>query len=218
MEKHNPAMVMLNYVTQQIHEGNYQVALAYGFNWDEIRALESLSHQEFHWLITQSPNFMEFEVRVNHQQTQMALQRLAAQKKTLDVQQRLLVAGAPRALMIQLFGWIPQHYCSQRKLLRLDDELPRGGRPTNPTLNEEEDILAAWDQRRALDLPERYLQTASITQVTLRQVCRALSLREAREREALKARPVRRARSLASRQDNRQGPVRTRMAGLSALV
>ncbi|MBK5962701.1 hypothetical protein CCR95_00935 [Thiocystis minor] len=156
VEKHNPAMVMLNDVTQQIHEGNYQVALAYGFNWDEIRALESLSHQEFHWLKTQSPNFMEFEVRINHQQTQMALQRLAAQKKTLDVQQRLLVAGAPRALMIQLFGWVPQHYCSQRKLLKLDAALPRGGRPTNPTLNEEEDILAAWDQRSALDLPERY--------------------------------------------------------------
>lgn len=41
-----------------------------------------------------------------------------------------------------------------------------------------------------LALPERYLQTALAVQVSVRQVCRALSLRDEREHEALTVAPT----------------------------
>ena len=199
VDKQTPAQMVLQHVIQSLHEGDYHVALDYGFDWDEIRALETLSLQDFQWMKDQSRHFIVFEARVNHAQVRLALARRDAQKTLQALQQRLLVAGAPRHLMVQLFGWIPQHYRNQRKLLKLDDQLPRGGRPTNPTLNEEEDILAAWDQHAALALPERYLQTADATGVDVRQVCRALSLREERERDALTVAPILHTRPAACR-------------------
>jgi hypothetical protein len=201
VDKQTPAQTVLQQAVQPLHAGEYQVALDYGFTWDEIRVLEALSLQDFQWLKDQSAQFIEFEARVNHAQVRLALARLDAQKNLQALQQRLLVAGAPRHLMIQMFGWIPQHYRNQRKLLKLDDHLPHGGRPTNPTLNEEEDILAAWDQRAALDLPERYLQTAVANGVDVRQVCRALSLREERERDALAVAPRLQTGPVACRQN-----------------
>lgn len=201
VEKQTPAQMVLQHVIQSLHAGEYHVALDYGFDWDEIRALEALSLQDFQWMKDQSRHFIEFEARINHVQVRLALARRDAQKTLQALQQRLLVAGAPRHLMVQLFGWIPQHDRNQRKLLKLDDHLPHGGRPTNPTLNEEEDILAAWDQRVALALPERYLQTAIATGVDVRQVCRALSLREERERDALTVAPRRQTGPTACRQN-----------------
>jgi hypothetical protein len=92
--------------------------------------------------------------------------------------------------MSHLYGWIPQQYRCQRKLLQLDDAFPNGGRPVNPTLNEEEAILSHWERLADLALPERYLQTALAVQVSVRQVCRALSLRDEREHEALTVAPT----------------------------
>jgi hypothetical protein len=190
VEKHNPSLFILQYATQQMHDGHYDVALNLGFDWAEIRILESLSLQDFHWLKTLSASFIEFEVRINHAQTRLALQRLTEQQHAQALQTQLLVAGAPRHLMSHLYGWIPQQYRCQRKLLQLDDAFPNGGRPVNPTLNEEEAILSHWERLADLALPERYLQTALAVQVSVRQVCRALSLRDEREHEALTVAPT----------------------------
>lgn len=62
VDKQTPAQMILLQVIQQLHEGNYQVALDYGFTWDDVRVMESLSFQDFHWLKTQSAQFIEFEV------------------------------------------------------------------------------------------------------------------------------------------------------------
>lgn len=214
METQLPSAAILQQVAQQIHDGHYQAALDCGFDWDEIRLLESLSLQDFHWLKTLSPHFIECEVRVNHAQTRLALRRLTDYQHTQACQQRLLTAGAPRHLMDQLYGWTPQHYRSQRKLLRLDGQHPHGGRPANPTLNEEEAILSQWECFAERELPERYLQTALAVQVSVRQVCRALSLRDEREREALGINPVMRATT--GMPDRSPRPPPTRSAGVIA--
>ena len=41
---------VLQHVIQSLHAGEYHVALDYGFDWDEIRALEALSLQDFQWM------------------------------------------------------------------------------------------------------------------------------------------------------------------------
>ncbi len=54
VENQTPAQTVLQLAIQPLHAGEYQVALDYGFTWDEIRALEALSLQDFQWLKTQS--------------------------------------------------------------------------------------------------------------------------------------------------------------------
>ena len=190
MERHAPSAFILHYVTRHIHDGNYDLALQLGFDWEEIRLLESLSLQEFHWLETRSAQFIACEVRVDHPHARQTLRRLAEYRQALDLQNRLLMAGAPRHLMGQLYGWTPLQYRNQRKRLRLDDEYPNGGRPANPTLAEEETILGHWDRLAELELAERYLETACASGLSVRQVCRALSLREEREADVLERRPA----------------------------
>lgn len=190
MENQELTMFVLKIVTRDLHEGEYACALQLGLCWDEIRALESLSLIDFQWMHALSANFIQLDVRIDHAQFELALRRLADHRHSREIAQRLLLSGAPRHLMSRLYGWVPQQYRSQRKILRLDAEFPNGGRPANPTLNEEDRILAHWDRRAGLDLPERYLETALAAEVSVRQVCRALSLREEREREALETLPL----------------------------
>ncbi|NEV61620.1 DUF2857 family protein [Thiorhodococcus minor] len=185
-------------MTQQFHEADYDCALRLGLDWDEIRALEALTLLDFQVLTTLSPHFIRIEVQIDHAQLNLALRRVDDYKRSQEIQHRLLVHGAPRHLMSRLYGWIPQQYRSQRCILRLDEEFPNGGRPPNPSLTEEESILAHWDRLADLDLPERYLETALAAKVSVRQVCRALSLREERDREALEATASVRLRSAAS--------------------
>ncbi|NEV62422.1 STY4526/YPO1902 family pathogenicity island replication protein [Thiorhodococcus minor] len=189
MERHAPSAFILHHVTRLIHAGNYEEAMQWGFDWDEIRLFEALSLQDFHWLETRCQVFIDLEIRINHPKARWTLQRLAEQRRTLDLQTRLLQAGAPRHLMGELYGWPPQQYRDQRKRLGLDDAFPNGGRPANPSVTEEEAILAHWERLADRELAERYLETALATQVSVRQVCRALSLREEREREALGTSP-----------------------------
>lgn len=190
MDNQELSMFVLKSVTRKLHEGEYDCALQLGLGWDEIRALESLSLIDFQWMHALSPNFIHLEVRIDHEQFELAMRRLADHRRSREIAHRLLVNGAPRHLMSRLYGWIPQQYRSQRKILRLDDEFPNGGRPANPTLNEEDRILTHWDRLAGLDLPERYLETAIAAEVSVRQVCRALSLRDEREREAMESMPL----------------------------
>mgnify|MGYP001805979139 FL=1 len=187
MENQDMTILLLQRMTQQFHEADYECALRLGLDWDEIRVLEELSLLDFHVLTTLSPHFIRIDIQIDHAQLDLALRRVVDHKRSQEIQQRLLVHGAPRHLMSRLYGWIPQQYRSQRRMLHLDEEFPNGGRPPNPTLTEEETILTHWDHLADLDLAERYLETALAAKVSVRQVCRALSLREEREREALGA-------------------------------
>ena len=187
MESQELTVLILHRMTQQFHESDYECALRLGLGWEEIRILEALSLLDFHVLTTLSPHFIRIDVQINHAQLDLALRRVVDHRRSQEIQNRLLMQGAPRHLMSRLYGWIPQQYRSQRRMLRLDEEFPNGGRPPNPTLAEEEAILGHWDSLADLDLPERYLETALAAKVSVRQVCRALSLREERDREALGA-------------------------------
>lgn len=187
MEDQELSRRILQTMTQQFHEADYECALRLGLDWNEIRALEALTLLDFHVLTTLSPHFIRIDIQIDHAQLDLALRRVVDHKRSQDIQQQLLMHGAPRHLMSRLYGWIPQQYRSQRRMLRLDDEFPNGGRPPNPSLTEEEAISTHWDRLADLDLAERYLETALAAKVSVRQVCRALSLREEREQEALAA-------------------------------
>lgn len=198
MENQELTVLILQRMTQQFHESDYECALRLGLDWDEIRALETLSLLDFHVLTTLSPHFIRIDIQIDHAQLDLALRRVVDHKRSQDIQQQLLRHGAPRHLMSRLYGWIPQQYRSQRQMLHLDEEFPNGGRPPNPSLTEEATILEHWDRLADLDVAERYLETAMAAKVSVRQVCRALSLREERDREALEATASVRLRGAAS--------------------
>lgn len=190
MNKPCPSQVVLAFVIERIHEGEYDAAVRLGFTWEEIRVLDGLSSRDLHYLFQLCPRFIALRIDIDHPQARVAITRLLEQQGLLETQQALLRAGAPRRLMGELYGWTASFYCQQRKFLALDAEFPRGGRPLNPPLEAEDSLLAHWDRRTDLPLAERYLDTARALGVSVRQVVRALSRRAQTERESEAARLV----------------------------
>ncbi|MBK1719717.1 STY4526/YPO1902 family pathogenicity island replication protein [Thiocystis violacea] len=184
MSKPCPADVILQFVVEQIHEGHFERVLALGFGWEQIRFLEALPSRDLHYLFNVAEHFIALRIDIDQAQSRIAIQRVAEQQRLRETQQALLRAGAPRQLMIEIYGWNATYYCAQRKFLGLADDLPKGGRPRTPTPEEEDRILRDWDRSADRSSGERYLETARRAQVTVRQVCQAL------ERHARAAEPT----------------------------
>lgn len=185
MNKPCPADVILQFVVEQIHEGHFERVPALGFCWEQIRFLEALPGRDLHYLFNVAEHFITLRIDIDQAQSRIAVQRVTEQQRLRQTQQALLRAGAPRQLMIELYGWTATYYCEQRKFLGLEDDLPKGGRPRTPTVEEEDQILLCWDQSADRSSGERYLETARAAQVTVRQVRRTLERRESRAEEAL---------------------------------
>ncbi|EGV32642.1 hypothetical protein ThidrDRAFT_1127 [Thiorhodococcus drewsii AZ1] len=176
-----PADVILQFAVEQIHEGHFERVLALGFSWELIRFLESLSGRDLHDLFNVAEHFIALRIDFDQAQSQIAIRRVSEQRRLRQTQQALLRAGAPRQLMIEIYGWTATYYCEQRKFLGLEDDLPKGGRPRTPTSEEEDQILLCWDQYADRPLGERYLETAQAVRVSVRQIRRTI---EQRERQA----------------------------------
>ena len=89
-----------------------------GIDWDEIRVLEALSLLDFHVLTTLESALHSDRRAIDHAQFELALRRSSITSTPGRSPQRLLVSGAPRHLMSRLYGWVPQQYRSQRRMLR----------------------------------------------------------------------------------------------------
>ena len=189
MSKPCPADVILQFVVEQIHEGHYERVLALGFNWEQICFLEALPGRDLHYLFNIAERFIALRVEIDQAQSRIAIQRVTEQQRLRQTQQALLRAGAPRQLMIEIYGWTATYYCEQRKFLGLEDDLPQGGRPRTPSLDEEEQILRCWEQFADRPLGDRYLETAQATRVTVRQVRGALARHIHQAAEAEVTRP-----------------------------
>jgi hypothetical protein len=189
MNKPCPADVILQFVVEQIHEGHFDRVLALGFSWEQIRFLESLPGRDLHYLFNVAEHFIALRIEIDEAQSQIAIQRVSEQQRLRQIQQALLRAGAPRQLMIELYGWTATYYCEQRKFLGLEGDLPKGGRPRAPTQEEEDQILLCWDQHADRPLGERYLETAHAAQVAVRQVRRTVERRGRQADEALSHHP-----------------------------
>jgi len=170
MKKPCPADVILHFVIERIHEGHFDAVLALGFSWEQIRFLESLPGRDLHYLFNFAEHFIALQIDLDAAQARIAIQRVTEQQRLRETQQALLRAGAPRQLMIELYGWTATYYCDQRKFLGLDEDMPRGGRPQNPSPDAEDQILLQWEQHAERPLDERYLETARAVSVTVRQV------------------------------------------------
>ncbi|NEX19881.1 DUF2857 family protein [Thiorhodococcus mannitoliphagus] len=177
MKKPCPEDVILQFVIEQIHDGHFEHVEALGFSWEQIRFLEGLPSRDLHALFNFAERFISLRIDIDQAQSQIAIARVAEQQRLRETQQALLRAGAPRQLMIELFGWTATYYRDQRRFLGLDGDLPKGGRPRTPTPEEEDQILLCWEQSADRSLPERYLETAQAVQVSVRQVRRTLERR-----------------------------------------
>ena len=193
MKKPCPEDVILQFVIEQIHDGHFERAEALGFNWEQIRFLEGLQSRDLHYLFNFAEHFIALRIDIDPAQAQIAIQRVIEQQRLRATQQALLRVGAPRQLMIELFGWTASYYCDQRKFLGLAEDLPKGGRPRTPTPEEEEHILLCWEQYADQPLAERYLETARVAQVTVRQIRRTVERRVCQTEEALAMPPRGRA-------------------------
>lgn len=193
MKKPCPEDVILQFVIEQIHDGHFERAEALGFSWEQIRFLESLQSRDLHYLFNFAEHFIALRIDIDPAQAQIAIQRVIEQQRLRATQQALLRVGAPRQLMIELFGWTASYYCDQRKFLGLAEDLPKGGRPRTPTPEEEEHILLCWEQYADQPLAERYLETARVAQVTVRQIRRTVERRACQTEEALAMPPRGRA-------------------------
>lgn len=184
MSKPCPADVILQFVVEQIHEGHFERVLALGFSWEQIRFLESLPGRDLHYLFNFADRFIALRIDIDQAQSQIAIRRVMEQQCLRETQQALLRAGAPRQLMIEIYGWTATYYCEQRKFLGIEEDLPKGGRPRTPTVEDEEQILLCWDHYADRSLGERYLATVQATQVTVRQVRQVVAQRGRPDDEA----------------------------------
>lgn len=179
-----PAHVILQFIINQIHEGHFERVLDLGLTWEQIRLLESLAGRDLHYLFEAAAHFVSLQIVIDPHQSEVVIRRLREQQQLRETQQALLRAGAPRQLMIQLYGWNADHYWKQRRFLGLGQDHPRGGRPANPSRRQEAQILRAWDQFTDRPLGERYLETARAAGVSVRQVHRLLEVLAAPDPEA----------------------------------
>ena len=188
MIKACPEDVILQFVIEQIHAGHFERAIALGLGWEQIRFLEGLPSRDLHYLFNFAEHLISLQVGIDPAQAQIAIRRVAEQQRLRETQQALLRADTPRQLMLELYGWSATYYCDQRKLLGLEEDLPKGGRPRTPTPEEEAQILHGWGQSADRPLPERYLAVAQATGMTVRQLRRTLERRAPQAEEGLEVR------------------------------
>lgn len=97
-----------------------------------------------------------------------ALQRVTEDRQDDDLATELVALGAPRAMIIALFGWSTQRYQLERVKLGRHDQ----GRPKAPSEAEEHAVWYAWQQQANVTIGERYRTVAKATGVNVGTIWR----------------------------------------------
>ena len=153
---------ILRYAVQRVHDGDLAAALDLGFTIDEIRSMELLTLTDLEHLSRLSAHFLR--VHVDHDTYRAMIQRVTQEAESKETQDALLLAGAPRSLMAELYGWSALQYAHRRRLLGIAST---PGRPPLPTESEEMAVWHHWRSHGEAPMAQRYLQTAKAAGVTV---------------------------------------------------
>lgn len=147
---------VLRYATSLLEAGDESALLLMGFDPVEVRAMETLTVKHLQRLSELATHFMDF--RVDHDVFRRVLARLTAERKVEQLQDALLRAGAPLAMMHQYWGMTTHDCASRRRILGIETQI---GRPQRLSDEELERLWHLWAELADVeDERERYLELA----------------------------------------------------------
>ena len=127
-----------------------------GFDPREVRAMEALTVKHLQRLSELGANFMDF--RIDHDCFNKLLDRLTDERQIEHLQDDLLGAGAPVAMMHHYWGMTAQDCASRRRVLGLETLI---GRPQRLSDDELEQLWHLWAELDGVeDDRERYVRLA----------------------------------------------------------
>jgi hypothetical protein len=133
------ALHALMYVVKQTAIDNIKVPLSLGLTEWQANELLTLNNQELHEMAILA-NLNILKVEFDQEALDIALK--INDKKSLRRQEifRMLKAGASYCVMNALYGLTRANIGSYRKMVNLSVEESKGGRPSNPTEQEENEL------------------------------------------------------------------------------
>lgn len=147
---------VLRYVTSMLEQGDESALLLMGFDPAEVRAMEVLTVKHLQRLSELGTHFMDF--RVDHDCFRKLVGRLTDERKIEELQDDLLRAGAPLAMMHQYWGMTAHDCATRRRVLDLETPI---GRPQRLSDSENEQLWYLWANLQQIgDERERYLRLA----------------------------------------------------------
>jgi hypothetical protein len=147
---------VLRYATSMLEKGDESALLLMGFEAEEVRALECLTVKHLQRLGELGTHFMDF--RVDHDCFRKLVERLTGERRIEHLQDALLLAGAPLAMMHRYWGMTTQDCASRRRVLGIETPI---GRPQRLSDAELEQLWHDWsDLDEVDDERERYLKLA----------------------------------------------------------
>lgn len=147
---------VLRYATSMLEKGDESALLLMGFEAEEVRAMESLTVKHLQRLGELGTHFMDF--RVDHDCLKKLVDRLTGERGIEDLQDALLVAGAPLAMMHRYWGMTAHDCASRRRVLSIGTPIGRPQRLSDPEL---EQLWHLWSELDEIeDERRRYLKLA----------------------------------------------------------
>ena len=132
-----------------------------GLEDETLTALEGLTLEQLRYLARFGGHFLH--LAIDARGLTRALDRVLDQQRSDQLQEELLRRQAPAAMMRSLFGMSKRVFIQQRRPL----DLPPGGRPRAPTLEELTLLCRGWRETVSEPLAQRYLHLAEITGLSL---------------------------------------------------
>jgi hypothetical protein len=106
--------------------------------------------------LQRGPGFTGIYIGVDARQLMHHVKRVGDMREARTACERLLRAGASQRLLTRLFGVSQQEVRRLRQMLA--PEAARGGRPRQPSEEQQAEVLAAWAETEALPDRQRYLE------------------------------------------------------------
>lgn len=147
---------VLRYATHMLEKGDESALLLMGFEPGEVRAMEALTVKHLQRLGELGTHFMDF--RVDHDCFRKLVERLTGERRIENLQDALLHAGAPLAMMHHYWGMTAHDCASRRRVLGIETPI---GRPQRLSDDELEQLWYVWNELDDIDDErERYLKLA----------------------------------------------------------
>ena len=135
---------LLTQLIMELKSGSIRRCEALGMTMEEIQALNRLSIEDLHYLISTPVSILT--VCINHANLKMLMEQAQRERQRAQRIDRALALGGSIELMQRYFGLTPAEVSTRSRLSGIET---RQGRCHNPT---EEEELAVWEQWKAAQI------------------------------------------------------------------
>jgi len=156
------ASVSRAYVT-----GRHRLIEQFGFSRAQAEALSQMTVEELHRLSTLAANGA-LQIHVDRPDLDRLLAHIRSAQDERELQNELLVHGAPAELMQAMYGLTAADCAARRRLLGIAGR--EGGRPSNPSEAEEHAIWDAFERTGRVLCAQSFLEIAGITGIRLTSI------------------------------------------------